>query len=134
MGLSFERISKGVSKMAESYVQVFPNATGHKVATTQVTDALGNNVDLQRVVLNDPLVDTQQATVGAANELHVAVFQDPMGISEGTQIRRLLENILIQLMMQNAQLKSLKDYFHMQTSSLNVSPMSQQDETSNFAM
>lgn len=86
----------------DAFIQTPPNSTGSKVAMLQITDALGNVVLLEKVVLVDPTIDGQNAAVDALGNLRVQIGADQFGASDSRQIRTLLESIQMELKTLNA--------------------------------
>lgn len=75
--------------------------SANQVGTVTLTDALGNIIKVERVVINSATGDVI-APVDAVGGLGVNLQQDSFSASESTQMRRLLELILLELMTFNS--------------------------------
>lgn len=93
----------------DSYIAPPSNIVGspNRVGTVIITDSAGRVVHIQKIALSDPTSDVQ-AAVDSMGGLQVYIAQDAMGASEGTLIRRLLEQIHEQLKQLNEALLSVQ--------------------------
>src|SRR4051794_6325061 len=80
--------------MTENYVQVPNDSTGKKVATSEVTNRTGNVVELQQVVIGDPINDGSLASVNVSHGLQVMITNLDHTMKQQNAI---LQAILMQL-------------------------------------
>jgi hypothetical protein len=91
------------TKPFPSFVAPPSNIAGssNQIGTVSFTDAAGNAIKVERVVINSPVGDVV-ASVDASGGLSVNLQTDSMGASESTAIRRLLELLLVEIQVLNA--------------------------------
>ncbi len=73
----------------------------NQVGTVTFTDASGNVVQVERVVINSPTGDVI-AAVDVSGGLSANLQTDSFGASESTIMRKLLENLLVEIQILNA--------------------------------
>lgn len=88
--------------MAENFL-VPGVATTEKFRTQEVTvPSTGNVVEMENVVLSDPVTPANMASVDASGKLLVNNFTDPSGAGDIVRMRNLLEAILLELQTLNS--------------------------------
>jgi hypothetical protein len=86
-----------------SFVAPPSNIAGstNQIGTVTITDNAGNVIKMERLVINSPTGDIV-AAVDSSGGLAVNLANDSLGASESTYIRRLLELLLVEIQVLNA--------------------------------